>query len=143
MLAERGNKGTSAQNSMHSQPSVFSSLQGFLKKTQNAAFTSPTGHLGGMCITQVSHHDSKQWMPTREQISELDRITETTKSDCSQVCSLVLEMYGEGTPGPYAPMRFGDIRRFECALQRAQAASAYSKVAQPARTRHRYWIVTK
>jgi hypothetical protein len=77
----------------------------------------------------MSHPEGPRPAPTGDQLSELERLTDTVKTNCAQLCSLVFRMYGdEDNRTLRAEAIAAAVTRFEWAVARGddgdQATSA-------------------
>jgi hypothetical protein len=77
----------------------------------------------------MSLPESPHGVPTPDQLSELERLTDSVKTNCAQLCSLVFRMYGDEDHRTLRAEEIAaSIKRFEWAVERAndgdQAASA-------------------
>jgi hypothetical protein len=64
--------------------------------------------------------ESQDHTPTNEQQSQLERLTDTVKFDCAQLCSLVFRIYGDKDHRTLRAEEIAaSIKRFEWAVERA------------------------
>jgi hypothetical protein len=77
----------------------------------------------------MSLPESPHGVPTGDQLSELERLTDVVKTNCAQLCSLVFRIYGDKNNRTLRAEEIAaSIKRFEWAVERGndgdQAANA-------------------
>ncbi len=64
--------------------------------------------------------ESPHGVPTSDQLSELERLTDVVKTNCAQLCSLVFRIYGDKDNRTLRAEEIAaSIKRFEWAMERA------------------------
>jgi hypothetical protein len=67
----------------------------------------------------MSLPESPHGVPTGDQLSELERLTDVVKTNCAQLCSLVFRIYGDKDNRTLRAEEIGAcIKRFEWAVER-------------------------
>lgn len=64
--------------------------------------------------------ESSHGVPTSDQLSELERLTDVVKTNCAQLCSLVFRVYGDKDDRTLRAEEIAaSIKRFEWSVERA------------------------
>jgi hypothetical protein len=68
----------------------------------------------------MSLPESPHGVPTGDQLCELERLTDSVKTNCAQLCSLVFRMYGDKDNRTLRAEEIAaSIKRFEWSVERA------------------------